>query len=194
MSRDDDAWLEALAGHGGDSTEAREAAALRRAIRGRTVANADVAAESPAREAALLARARREGVLQPAIADTARNPPARPSWRRWLPMPLAMAALAAAIAVTMLTAPPPTEETVRGSSSPAVVLQSDDPAALRSALVEALLDAGADARGYAVFDDHVVEAALAAPLTDEVRSVLADFGLPVPEDGELLVHIRESTP
>jgi hypothetical protein len=189
---DDQAWLEGLAGRDGDSPAAREATELRRALQRRAVSEADVPQVSPHREAALLARARREGVVTQA--------PTQRSWRigAWfarVPAPLAMATVAGfAIVIGMLLTLPESDETVRGRDPATKVLESTDPEALRFALVDALLDAGADPTGYTRLDEQVVEAVLPVPVPTQIRQVLTRFEVPVPDNGELLVRIRTKPP
>lgn len=186
---DDEVWFGGVAGLGDGTPAAREGADLRRALQERSMPTIDVPEVSPAREAQLLHRARREGVLPGA---------GRPSWRgmsrlRRFPLSGTLAAAAVAglaVVVGILLIPGGSEETVRGPSPAMLVLEAADPEALRFALVDALREAGVDAGGYSVLGEHVVQATLPVPVPAEVVQVLIEHDLPVPEQAELVVRIR----
>lgn len=189
MNGDDQAWLDGLAGRGDGSPDAADGAELRRALQQRSVTAVDVPPVSPAREAVLLERARQHG------------PAARPgtTWRSDLrgaritrfTATLAVAAIAGlAVAVGVLLRSPGVEETVRGPAPEMLVLQAADPETLRFALVDALREAGVDARGYSLLGEHVVEVTLPVPVPEEVVRVLSEHDLPVPEGSELRIRLR----
>lgn len=192
MSADEDqAWLEALAGRRAAtpaSASTQEAHALRALFQTQTPQVAAAAPEiDPAREAALIARARAEGLLPRRAA-----PPR--AWRsRFVSRPAltaaAVATLAIAVAVTRYLSPP--AETLRGGLQ-TVRLEARDPQALRQELIQELRAAGVRVSGYEQFGRIGIDADLPQPLTPQVRDILARHGIPVPGDAALVVVITAS--
>ena len=187
IPEDDQNWLDALAGRAGtDSPGAREASNVREGMlrMASTRATSAPAAQEREREAALIERARREGLLPE---------PERAPWRwpwAWN-AGLAVAAVAAiAIGIGLqLRAPVDTEPVVRATPDGIVRLSAPDPATLKHELIEDLRAAGVSATGYELLGRHGVDADLPQPLTDAVRRVLEKHRIPPPQDGVLRVEI-----
>jgi hypothetical protein len=192
MNADEDqAWLEALAGRRAAtpaSASTQEAHALRALIQTQTPQDAAAAADvDPVREAALIARARAEGLLPRRAA---------PLWHwrsRMVSRPAlaaaAVATLAIAVAVTRFLSPP--TEALRGGLQ-TVRLEARDPQALRQELIQELRAAGVRVSGYEQFGRIGIDADLPQPLTPQVRGILARHGIPVPGDAALVVVITAS--
>jgi hypothetical protein len=183
--RDDDDWLDALAGRDTSvSATRREALALRGAVLGanRTADNVvRLASRDARREQQLLERAAREGVIE-------RVPPRRKT---------GLMAIAAGVALTLTTGllirmqtTQPDHEVVRGVEGDVVRLLAADPAALKGRILEALRAAGVEATGYEALGVHGIDADLPRPLTPAASRVLAQFGIPEPADGVLRIEIR----
>lgn len=135
---------------------------------------------------ALLARARREGLLGDATGI-----PRRRSWRPAQRVVLAAAAVAAlAIGVQWQLRAPGPDGPTRAVDSGLVRLESADPAALQRELVAALRAAGVDARAYERLDVYGIDADLPRPVGPAVTGVLERFRVPAPRDGLLQVEIR----
>jgi hypothetical protein len=193
MNADEDqAWLEALAGRRAAtpaSAGTQEAHALRALIQAQTREDTAAAASvDPAREAALIERARAEGLLSRRAAP-------RWGWRsRMVSRPAlaaaAVATLAIAVAVTRYVSAP--TATLRGGLE-TVRLEARDPQALRQELIQELRAAGVvHVSGYQQFGRIGIDADLPQPLTPQVRGVLARHGIPVPGDAALVVVIAAS--
>ena len=190
---DDDKWLEALAGRAGAaSPAAREAVNVRGEML--RMASARESASTPAqdrvREAALIARARREGLLpEPGRLSEPRR--ARWHWLLAWNAGFAVAALAAiAVGIGLyMRATLDTEPVVRDAADGIVRISASDPAAFKQQLIEELRAAGVAATGYELLGRHGVDADLPQPLTDPVRRVLEQHDIPPPRDGVLRVEI-----
>lgn len=184
---DDQDWLEALAGRGSsDSQAAREAAPLRDAIlaRGVDVPDAASAVRDEAREAALIARARREGLIR-ANAVTPRR-----WWTLGWDNAFAVAAIAGiAIALGLHVEPTADREVVRSSPDGVVRIEAIDPVQLKQQLLEELRAAGVEATGYELLGRQGIDADLPRPLTGAVRRVLEKHRIAPPADGVLRVEI-----
>jgi hypothetical protein len=195
MSEKDDLnWLDSLAGRDADaSPEARE---LRAAILARAnAAEPVVPAQDAEREADLIARARREGLLVDA-SKLAGNPFARRSSfratfrnagsRGWAAAALAIGVLALGWHLRPADAP---QEVLRGSPDGVAHLEAADPRALKQQIINELRAAGVDATGYEQLGVNGIDADLPQPLPDGARRVLEQHGIPVPRDGVLRVEI-----
>jgi hypothetical protein len=191
-SDDDQRWLEALAGRGAtDSPAAREAASLRGGMQhlGSARVAPAVPAQDRAREVMLIARARAEGLL-----SEPRRPQRRWSWQ-WNAGFAAAALATVAIAVGLyLGASLEPEIVVRGTPDGIVRITAPDPAGLKQQLIEDLRAAGVNATGYELLGRQGVDADLPQPLTEAVRRVLDQHGIPPPADGVLRVEIDKAAP
>ena len=209
MNLDDDRiWLDALAGRADAAPPAadrpgseaensrslvREGAALRELIRAQ---HFDLASDEPnvdaEREAALIDRARREGLLAP-LAMPPRAHSATPRRRRFTVSRLSFAA--AAILVVAVGAGfwrsllPPTE-TLRGVEHGTVRLMARDPQALKQQLTQELQAAGAKVSGFERLGRAGIDADLPQPLSPPLEQVLERHHIPIPPDGVLIVEIE----
>ena len=201
MRDEEDLWFDSLAGRapgtaGADSRATEGAAAERSRAEGASLREAlrtcqaqqpiEVDAIDPRREAALIARARAEGVLAP------RTPPGRlrgagtQRWTSWLAA-AAMACIAVGLTLqwTNRSIPP----VVRGERSGIVRLRAPDPVSLKRELIRELEGAGVHATGYESFGRLGIDADLPRPVPDAVRAVLARHGIAPPDDSVLQVEI-----
>jgi hypothetical protein len=188
---EDQIWLDTLAGRvpaDPNTPAAREARNLHEAIaREQKMQAPDVPSRDPHREAELLARAEREGLLD--LSKLRKK-------SRWQDMtrPAGLLAAAAAvacvaIAINVLVRPSAPVETVRGVQDGIVTLQAKDPAALKRQLLAELRQAGVSATGYERLGRQGVDADLPQPVPEPVREVLNKHHLPVPADGTLKIEI-----
>jgi hypothetical protein len=189
MSEDDDLhWLNTLAGRppsGSKDAVDREAQSLRGLISGQI--HEDHVTVSPvdfARESALIARAKAEGLLLPR------------SRRPWFPAAagLAAAALLASALIGLYRTSPPPSETFRGVQDGTVRLASKDPAALKQQIIRELRAAGVPAVGYERLGRSGVDAELQKPISGSAREVLERHHIPVPQDGALVIEIDAANP
>jgi hypothetical protein len=183
MADEDDLWLNALAGQtqpDEHSTLSTQAAALRAAIRARTVTEAEaVRGSDPAREAALIARARAAGVLP------------RRRTLRWAALAAALACVVAGLSLQLRTR---TDTLVlRGDSAAVVHLRSRDPLHLKQDLLHELNAVGVQATGYETLGRQGIDAEVPAPLPASVRKVLEQHAIPVPAGTVLQVEIESDS-
>jgi hypothetical protein len=188
---DDEIWLDALAGrvaHAESSVGLHEGHVLRALILARDVEVAPaIAARDPAREASLIEHARVQGLLtvQP-IAPRVRG--FAPSyWSRVARAAAALAVVALAAGVAHFAFSP--TETLRGMQGGVVVLEAQDPRALKRELIEELQAVGVRAAGYERLNRVGVDADLPEPIAPNVRQVLERHHVPVPADGALVIEI-----
>ena len=185
MSESDDReWLEALAGRRPevDAPDVREARRLRQAIlEGLTAEQHDPPSDDPERRAALIERARREGLLAP-------RP--RGARRRTSALPIAIAATIAGLAaVSLWHWLPSGTEIRRGGPDEIFHLQARDPLQLRRQIIGELRTAGVAATGYESLQAQGIDADLPQPLPPQVERILQKHGIPSPRDGTLRVEI-----
>jgi hypothetical protein len=194
---DVDHWFDALAGRKPAAAEsglaAQEARKLREALLLCAVpAEQPVPVPDATREAALLKRAEREGLI-----------PARGhDWSKWYaaafrtPAMIAYAALACvAVAVTLLMRPPAAIEAVRGAHDGVVRVEVTDPLAFKRQFIDELSQAGVTATGYERLGRQGIDADLPQPVSAQVRAMLQRHHMDVPADGVLKIEvIRISTP
>jgi hypothetical protein len=192
MSDDDQHWLDALAGRvtpDGKRHAAYEAFKLREAIlRQRNAQPSSLYTRDPQREAELIARAQREGLIYPTVLAT------RTRWRRTVFARRAILAYAAtvacvAVALGLVLRPAAEIERARGPADGIVVLEASDPRALKEALLRELRAAGVSVTGYERLGVQGIDADLPQPVPAPVRAVLAKHRLDVPADGVLRVEI-----
>jgi hypothetical protein len=192
MTDEDQDWLDALAGrapkdpHGAAAREGRH---LRELIQ-RNVRAPDVAVpeQDAQREAQLLERARREGLIDPAeLARRARRlrPAAIGGW-------VALAASIAGIAVALgffTRGAPPMEHFRGGAREHVLRVEAADPTALKLQILDELRAAGVRATGYEQLGVEGIDANLPRPVSPSVRAVLTRHHLSVPSDGVLRIEI-----
>jgi hypothetical protein len=191
---DDKTWVDVLAGRkaaDADTPVAKDAQLLRDAInRQRVSQKDDVPVRDPLREAELLARAQREGLIDPGALRRRWNGPARGS-----SIALACAAAVACIAIGMaFFLRSGHEEIVRGVHDQLITLEASDPQRLKDELLRELHAAGVSATGYERLGVQGVDADLPQPMPPAVRAVLDKHHLPVPQDGVLKVEITPRGP
>ena len=189
-AQDDQEWLDALAGREhADSAAAREARNLRAAVRARTVSDvSEIAAEDATREASLIARAEREGLISHSPPQLSVDKERHDARRQWPRLAAAAAIACFAIGLAWLAYRPVELDTVRGPDE-IVRVESENPLALKERLIDELRRTGVDAVGYEMLGRHGIDADLPQPIPAAVRQVLARYGIPVPADGVLRVEI-----
>jgi hypothetical protein len=190
MVDDDQTWLETLAGRGhsgSEGTDASEALVLRELIGAQLQEDGTAVAEVDAqREAALIMRARVEGLL-PAQGATRS---ARRVW--WLTSgALAATAILASIILSLLRNAP-VSENFRGMDGGTVRIESSNPQALKDRLLRELDAIGIHATGYDRLGRLGIDADLPQPLPPAVQHLLEKHHIPLPNDGVLTVEIEDS--
>ncbi len=187
---DNKLWLDVLAGRAPadpDRPAAREAQALRESIRQRRrIQHSDLPEHDPQREAELLARARREGLIHPSMLR------GRPRWLSSMARPAvayAAAIVFASVGLLLFLRAGHEQEIVRGTRNGIVTIEAQDPAALKERLVKELRSVGVSATGYERLGIPGVDADLPQPIPQPVRDVLERHHLPIPDDGVLKVEI-----
>jgi hypothetical protein len=189
MHDEDDLWLKALAGQpeAGEPGElSAQGAALRAAIRARAVPDAgDVREIDPAREAALIARARAAGLLPPAA-----QPAAPAKWRglHWAALAAAVACVAIGVSLQMRTGPGTV--VLRGNTSAVIHVRSRDPLRLKQDLLRELDAVGVRATGYENLGRQGIDAEVPVPLPDAVRRILERHAIPPPAGNVLQLEIE----
>ncbi len=186
MDDEDQRWVASLAGRG-QARECPEADALRAALLARECLEVDAVPEhDPAREQALLARARAAGLLPPKTASPWRL------FRRpiWAALPVAAAASVLFAVLLRPIAPTAGVDAVRGAPSDVIRLRAADPQAAQERIIQDLAEAGVRARRYSALGRYGIDAELPSPLPESVRGVLARHGIPVPADSVLQVQIE----
>jgi hypothetical protein len=184
MSEEDDLrWLNALAGRplsGSTDAVGQEARTLRDLISAQIKEDIIAVSEMDfARESALIARAKAEGLL------TSR------SRRPWFQAAagLAAAALLASVLIGLYRTSLPPSETFRGVQDGTVRLASKDPSALKQQIIRELRAAGVPAVGYERLGRLGVDAELQKPISASAMEVLERHHIPVPQDGALVIEI-----
>ena len=188
---DDQAWLETLAGRqsanesASEGADAREARRLREAILQHLGTTADEpSTEDPQRVAALIERARKQGLLVPRVATVPR--------KRTSIVPLGIAAtIVCLVGATALwhAFHGETTQVQRGGRDAVVHLQAADPLQLKQQIIRELQSAGVAASGYESLGVQGIDADLPLPTSPQVQQVLRQHGIPIPADGVLRVEI-----
>ena len=189
MVDDDQTWLETLAGRGSQDSpgsEPSEAKVLRELIAAQLQEDSTTVAEVDAqREAALIMRARVEGLLPQRVTRSARR-----VW--WLTGgALAATAILASIILSLLRNAP-VSENFRGMDGGAVRIESSNPQALKDRLLRELNAVGVRATGYDRLGRLGIDADLPQPLPPAVQHLLEKHHIPLPSDGVLTVEIEGS--
>lgn len=185
MSEEDDLhWLNALAGRSSASGSTDPVGQEARVLRGLISAqieedNVAVSNMDFARESALIARAKAEGLL----------PRSRRPWLLQATAGLAAAALLASVLIGLYRTSLPPSETFRGVQDGTVRLASKDPSALKQQIIRELRAAGVPAVGYERLGHLGVDADLQTPISASAREVLERHHIPVPQDGALVIEI-----
>lgn len=192
MTDEDQDWLEALAGRspaGPLGAPAREAQRLRAAIqRNVQVPDVPVAGRDPRREAELLERARREGLIDPTQLTRRRRRLMRPAGvAGWMALAASLAGVAVALALLLHGGPQ--KEHFRGTPESVVRIEAADPTALKMQILDELRAAGVSATGYEALGVEGIDADLPQPVPPRVREVLARHHLTAPEGRELRIEI-----
>ena len=197
MTDEDRDWLDALAGRttaGCDRPAAREAKRLRDFIQ-HNVRAPDVAvpAHDAQREAQLLERAQREGLIDPAQL-TRRRPRLVGATRGggWIALAAGLVGIAAALAL-LLRGTPRTEH-LRGAHESVSRIETADPTALKMEILDELRAAGVHAKGYETLGIEGIDARLPQPVPPQIRSVLTRHHLRVPDNGVLRIEIAAQSP
>ena len=197
MTDEDQDWLDALAGRapsGAHGMATREARRLREHIQ-RNVRAPDVAVarQDAQREAQLLERARREGLIDPTRLTRRAGRRLRPETSGGL---VALAAGLASIAVALTVFLHGTPQMhMRGAheSENIVRIEAADPTALKMEMLDELRAAGVAATGYGRLGVEGINADLPKPIPPQVRDVLTRHHLSVPSNGELRIEIAPSS-
>ena len=198
MDDETDIWFEALSGRAANDGRgaAREAQTLRAAmLRLPKPEPAVVPERDGSREARLLERARREGLIPTARARGSFRGPFW--WERlagWPAFGAYTAAACCALVAFILWHAPRQTEVVRGASGEIVTLQASDPIALKRALLDELRAAGVKATGYERLGVQGIDADLPTPIPDRVRAVLGRHHIRTPPDAVLRIEIRPPAP
>jgi hypothetical protein len=189
--QDDQDWLDALAGRtpAGSHHEAiREARELRDHIQRNVRAPDVVVAEQDAqREAQLLERARREGLIDPVQLTRRARRRMRPGIAGWLALAAGIAGIAVA-PFLFLRITPPTEH-FRAAGDRVIRIEAADPTALKMQILDELRAAGVGATGYEQLGVEGIDASLPEPVPPQVRDVLSRRHLTVPGNGVLRIEI-----
>lgn len=192
MTDPDHDWLDALAGRpatGSNRGAMHEGVRLREFIQ-RNVHAPDVSVpdRDAQREAQLLQRARREGLIDPAeLTRRTRRPLQPPALRALIALAAGIAGVAVALAVFLHGAP--RTEHLRGAREEVLRIQSADPTALKMQILDELHAAGVRATGYEQLGVEGIDASLPQPLPPRVRAVLTRHHLSVPTSGVLRIEI-----
>jgi hypothetical protein len=188
---DDQAWMAALAGRQSpsDGPDAREAQRLREAMLEHLGAqDYEAPGNDPERVAALIERARREGLLVPRTSGVPR--------RRTSMVPIGIAATIICLAGTTAlwnVFRGATTAVQRSGRDEIVHLQAADPVQLKQQIIRELQSTGVTARGYESLGVQGIDADLPRPTPPEVQRILQQHGIPTPADGVLRVEIGAQT-
>jgi hypothetical protein len=188
MTDPDRDWLDALAGRAPAGSN-REGERLREFIQ-RNVHAPDVSVpeRDAQREAQLLERARREGLIDPTELTRRTRRPMRPAAIRAL-VALAAGVAGIAVALTVFLHGAPRTELLRGPREEVTRIQSANPAALKMQILDELRAAGVRATGYEQLGVEGIDASLPEPVPPRVRAVLTRHHLGVPTNGALKIEI-----
>lgn len=197
MTDEDQDWVDGLAGRapeGASRGAVREALRLRELIQ-RNVHAPDVSVpeRDARREAQLLERAEREGLIDPSQLTRRRRRLMRPSGIGGLALAASLACIA--VALTFFLHSTPQTQHLRGAHEDVVRIEAADPMALKMQILQELRAAGVTATGYEQLGVEGIDADLPEPVPPRVREVLTRHHVSVPSDGVLKIEIAApSTP
>ena len=191
MTDEDQDWVDALAGRapeGSNRGVVREGLRLRELIQ-RNVHAPDVSVpeRDARREAQLLERAQREGLLDPSQLTKRRRRLMRPTGIGGLALAASLACLA--VALTFLLHGTPQTQHLRGAHEEVVRIEAADPTALKMQILQELRAVGVTATGYEQLGVEGIDADLPEPVPPRVREVLTRHHVSVPSDGVLKIEI-----
>lgn len=191
MTEEDQDWLDALAGRsstGSHRAAVREGEQLRELIQ-RNVRAPDVSIpeHDAEREAQLLERARREGLIDPEELSRRARRRLRPGIARWAALAASLAGIAVALTFFLRSGPPP--EHFRSARGQVIHIEAADPTALKRQILDELQAAGVHATGYEQLGVEGIDANLPTPVPPQVRAVLTRHRLGVPDNGVLRIEI-----
>lgn len=201
---DDETWLAALAGRArvdDARAEVQQALQLRAALR-REAARSTAPLPAAGDADALVARARREGLLRRrwCASCAARAAAWLAAWHTLTrPLPLAGGALALLLLAWVslpLLGPPsqdgaPTEDSVQRAGPDGLVLLRDaDPAARRDRIADALQAAGAQVQRYERLGRQGLDAQWPLPASPALAQALASERLAMPAGGVLRLEVE----
>lgn len=193
MDDETEVWFEALSGRAANDRRgaAREAHALRAAmLRQPGPEPTPTGTRDASREAALLERARREGLIPVRHRGLL-------EWQRlaaWPAIGAYTAVACSALVAFILWHTPRHIEVARGAPGEIVTLQAADPTALKRTLLDELRAAGVTATGYERLGVQGIDADLPTPVPDRVRAVLNRHHIRTPSDAVLRIEIVPATP
>jgi hypothetical protein len=185
-------WVDALAGRtptGSDRAAIAEARRLRELIQRNVHApDVPVATLDAQREAQLLERARRDGLIDPARLTPRRGRLLRPvKAGGWIGLAAVLAGIA--VALTVFYHGAPRTEHFRSARESVVRIKAADPTALKMEILDELRAAGVTATGYEGLDVEGIDAQLPEPVPPRVRDVLTRHHLTAPDNGALRIEI-----
>lgn len=194
MTDEDQDWLDALAGRspsGRHRAASHEGRRLREHIqRNLHAPEISVPEHDPAREAQLLERARREGLIDPVrLTERARRRMRPGALGGWLAIAAGLAGIAVALTVLMHGAPQTQHFRGARESGNVIHIEAADPVALKTELLDELRASGVSATGYEELGVEGINANLPKPVPPRVRDVLARHHLSAPSSGELRIEI-----
>lgn len=194
MTDEDQEWLDALAGRsvsGVHRAASREGQRLREHIRRNVRAPEVTVPERDAqREAQLLERARREGLIDPTQLTRRARRRLRPGAFGGL-VALAAGLAGIAVALAMFLQGVPQTQHFRGArkTENIIHIEAADPTALKMEILDELRTAGVSATGYERLGVEGINADLPKPVPPRVRDVLTRHHLGVPSSSELRIEI-----
>ncbi|HEX5461358.1 MAG TPA: hypothetical protein VFX20_15445 [Steroidobacteraceae bacterium] len=192
MMDEDQDWLDALAGRaagGRHPTAIREAQRLRECIQ-RNVSTPHVAvpARDAQREAQLLERAQREGLIDPVrLASRRRLLLAPTKAGGWVALAAGLVGIAAALALFLRGTPQSAH--LRSGHENVSRIEAADPKALKMELLDELRAAGVPATGYEALGVEGIDAQVPQPVSPRVRDILIQHHVSVPGNGILRIEI-----
>jgi len=192
MTDENQDWLDALAGRtpaGSHRAAIGEGQRLREFVQRNVHAPEVTVPERDAqREAELLERARREGLIDPEELTRRARRRLRPAGiAGWLALAASITGIAVALSFFLRGAPP--TEHFRAAREQVIHLEAADPAALKRQLLDELRAAGVRATGYEQLGVEGIDASLPEPVPSRVRDVLMRHHLSVPSNGILRIEI-----